>query len=124
VALEDEAEVFYNFDDLYVTIQLEVIISKFYSDIKYEKVPVIFTEMTMDTPQKCASLLLRHLQFGLTQARRTASTGNWETQPHSKFYSSEGTYKKITLTSPTTSANKTAAVTDAIVICPYHIASQ
>jgi hypothetical protein len=123
-AFEDEAEIFDNYHDLYITIQLEVIISKFYSDIKYEKVPVIFTEMTMDTPDQCASLLIRHLHVGLTQARGTAPTGNWEKQPHSKFYSSEGTYKKIIVASPTISTVKKETVPGTILICPYHIAGQ
>lgn len=46
VAFEDEAEIFDDYDDLYISIQLEIIISRFFSDIKYEKIPVVFTEMT------------------------------------------------------------------------------
>ena len=124
VALEDEAEIFDDYDDLYITIQMKIIISKFYADIKYEKAPVVFAEMTMETPEECASLLLRHLQVGLTQARRTAPTGNWEKQPHSKFYSSEGTYKKVIVApSPTTTVKKEATA-GSILICPYNIAGQ
>ena len=123
IALEDEAEIFDDYDDLY-TIQLEIIISKFYADIKYERAPVIFTEMTMETLEQCASLLVRHLQFGLTQARRTAPTGNWEKQPHSKFYSSEGTYKKVVVIPASNPKVKKETTTESVLICPYHIAGQ
>ena len=126
VALEDEGDVFDDYDDLYIAIQLEIIISKFYSDIRYERVPVVFPEMTMETPELCAMLLDRHLHFGLTQARGTAITGNWEKQPHSKFYSSEGTYKKIlvTVTPPTAPVAKKVITAETVLICPYHLAGQ
>ena len=80
----------------------------------------------METPEVCALLLDRHLQFGSTQARGTAITGNWEKQPHSKFYSSEGTFKKIlvTITPPAAPLAKKEMTAETVLICPYHIAGQ
>lgn len=78
----------------------------------------------METPEQCASLLVRHLQFGLTQARRTAPTGNWEKQPHSKFYSSEGTYKKVVVIPASNPKVKKETTSESVLICPYHIAGQ
>lgn len=125
-ALDDEENIFQHYDDIYVYIQLEIILSKFFSDIRYERLPVIFTEMTMVTPVKCALLLQRHLHEGLLQARGTAVTGNWETHPHSKFYSTEGTFRKVTmpttLTLPVTKIDKPS--TASIACCPYHLAGQ
>ena len=78
----------------------------------------------METPEQCALLLLRHLQVRLTQDRRTAPTGNWEKQPHLKFYSSEGTYKKVIVTPPPTTTGKKETTPMSTLICPYHIAGQ
>jgi hypothetical protein len=124
VALEDESDTFDEYDDLYIIIQFEIILSKFYSDIRYERIPVIFSDMTMETPLQCASLLIHHFQIGLKQAHRTASTGNWENQPHSKFYSSEGTYRKILFSLPSTPPVKKETAVEPTLICPYHIAGQ
>lgn len=100
-AFDEEEIVFQNFDDLYVHIQLEILLSKFCADIHYEKRPIVFDTMTMETTEKCAQLFQHHFKVGLDQARGISPTGNWERQPHSKFYSNEGTYRKILLT-PTT----------------------
>jgi hypothetical protein len=100
-------------------------ISKFFSDIRYERTPVIFSTMTMESPEKCALLLQQHLQAGLTQARGAAPTGNWEKQPHSRFYSSEGTYSKVILTSlPSPVPPKKEIPPKTAGICPYHLAGQ
>ena len=81
--------------------------------------------MTMETTEKCAQLFQHHFKVGLDQARGIFPTGNWELQPHSKFYSNEGTYRKILLT-PTTLPpdQKKKAVVEVIPHCPYHIAGQ
>jgi hypothetical protein len=89
----------------------------------------------MDTPEKCALLLQHHLDVELMQARGKAPTGNWERQPHSKFYSSEGTYSKVIAASPqqpdpNSSKNNTSKTQERIkhikadAICPYNLAGQ
>jgi hypothetical protein len=99
-ALDDEESVFRNYDDFYVHTQFEIVISKFYSDIRYEKQPVIYLEMRMDTPEKCALLLQHHLDVELMQARGKAPTGNWERQPHSKFYSRQDSVNPAIVITP------------------------
>ena len=91
--------------------------------------------MKIDTPEKCALLLQHHLNVGLMQARGTAPTGKWERQPHSKFYSNEGTYSKVISAStqqpdPNSSKNNTSKTQEkmkhikADAICPYNLAGQ
>ena len=58
-AFEGDEAIFQNFDDLYVHIQLEMLLSKFYADIHYVKRPIVFNTMTMETTEKCA-ILLQH----------------------------------------------------------------
>ena len=124
-AFEDDEAIFQNFDDLYVHVQLEMLLSKFYADIHYEKRPIVFDTMTMETTEKCAILFQHHLSVGLDQARGISLTGNWERQPHSNFYSNEGTYRKIIIAPAVLpSAQKKEASAEPISLCPYHIAGQ
>ena len=65
------------------------------------------------------------LSIGLDQARGISRTENWGRQPHSKFYSNEGTYRKIILAPAVLpSAQKKETSVEPISLCPYHIAGQ
>ena len=100
--LEENADVLRKFNDSFLQVKFEMVLSQFFQDIYKEKYSLVYSDMPMDTPVCCAALLRMYLSEEVKCARGLqGDERNWELHPHSFFYSVEGEYNKNTFAKAT-----------------------
>ena len=93
--LEENADVLRKFNDSFLQVKFEMVLSQFFQDIYKEKNSLVYSSMSMDTPVRCAALLKTYLSEEVKCARGLqGDERNWELHPHSFFYSVEGEFNK------------------------------
>ena len=93
--LEENADVLRKFNDSFLQVKFEIVLSLFFQDVYKEKHFLVYPSMSMDTPIRCAALLKMYLSEEVKCARRQQGDDrDWELHPHSFFYSTEGEFNK------------------------------
>ena len=93
--LEENADVLRKFNDSFLQVKFEMVLSQFFQDIYKEKHSLVYPSMSIDSPIRCAVLLKMHLGEEVKCARgQQGDDRNWELHPDSFFYSVEGEYNK------------------------------
>ena len=93
--LEENADVLRKFNDSFLQVKFEMVLSQFFQDIYKEKHSFVYPSMSMDTPIRCAALLKIYLSEEVKCARRQQGDDrDWELHPHSFFYSTEEEFNK------------------------------
>ena len=107
--LQDDEDVLQEYNDSYIQIKMEMVISQFYQDIYKERTSLVHPDISMRTPKDCATLLKKYLHEEIMRAKGLAGMNNWEKHPHSRFYAREGTFQKVNFGRKATSPPKAAA---------------
>ena len=126
--LNDDDDILQEFNDSFIQVKLEMVISLFFHDIYRERTSLSYPTMPMSSPSQCAALLKRYFKDEMDKAKGVASTNKWEFHPHSKFYSQEGTFNKVQFNiRPTTSLGDKRKIPDVEAqsgLCIYHLGNQ
>lgn len=80
----------------------------------------------MSTPSQCAALLKHYLNEEIQKAKGLSNAKKWEIHPHSKFYSQEGTFRKVLFKKQVTNDVIPATIDKKVkkLPCIWHAAEQ